>query len=102
MANRTTPSSSYVYMSWTQRISVSGVCIVLLSVAARSQQSPEGSHPFDLNHVSLDLTIDYPDLSYKGVVINTVVPADGVDSILLHFGKNLALDSCEVDGREAV
>src|SRR5262249_40414210 len=102
MANRETPFPSYVCMSRTQRISVLAARIVLLSLGARGQQSPAPSHPFDLIHVSLDLTIDYSDLAFKGVVINAVVPVEGVDSITLHFGKNLDLDSCSVDHRQAV
>src|ERR1044071_1581430 len=89
-------------MSSKQMVSAFLAAIVLLSAGAPGQPGPPPSHPFDLIHINLDLTIDYPNLSIKGIVINSVVPVDRVDSIVLHFGKNLELHSCEVDGREAV
>src|SRR5512132_15607 len=73
-ANFETLCQSYLCMRRTQTMSSFVASIVLLSAEARSQPSPAPSHPFDLIHVSLDLTIDYSDLTFKGVVINTVVP----------------------------
>jgi hypothetical protein len=78
-------------MSSTQTTTAFVASIVLLSAGASSQPRPAPSHPFDLIHISLDLTIDYADLTFKGIVVNSVVPVDGVDSIILHFGKNLEL-----------
>ena len=78
------------------------VATTVLAALAQGQQSPARSHPFDLIHISLDLTIRYPDLTLEGVVTNTLVPSEDLDSIALHCGKNLDVHSCNVDGREAI
>jgi aminopeptidase N len=76
------------------------VCLPFVA-SLRGQQGQPPSHPFDLIHVSLDLTIDYATRTFAGTVTNTLVPSVDVDAIALHCGRNLTVLSCQVDGRPA-
>jgi aminopeptidase N len=76
--------------------------VALQALGTLRQQDPAPSHPFDLINLSLDLTVHYSDRTYEGVVTNTVIPSEHVDSIVLHCGKNLDVRDCDVDGRKAV
>ena len=86
-------------MSPTQTISLFVASIALLSTRAPGQLRSAPSHSFDLIHISLELTIDYPDLTFEGVVTNTVIPAEALQSITLHVGKNLDVRSCDSTSR---
>src|SRR5438045_9187134 len=86
----------------TSRLGVLIVCVAFLASGVRSQQGRPPSHSFDLIHVSLDLTVNYANRTFQGTVINTVLPSENVDVIALHCGRNLAVQSCQVDGRTAI
>jgi aminopeptidase N len=57
---------------------------------------------YDLRHVAVDLVIDGERRSFRGSVVNTLATLrDGVATIRLDCGANLAVTTCEVDGRQA-
>lgn len=57
---------------------------------------------YDLKHVLLELTIDYPHRKFNGNVQNTIVPfRNGMKSIILNCGANLRIESCAVNGKDA-
>ena len=67
---------------------------------ARLQYAPD--RDFDLQHISLDLTLDYAERSFRGVVVNTMAPLrDGVMTVRLDCGGNLDVSACEIAGRRA-
>ena len=84
------------------RIRVLAASMTALAALSQGQQTPAGSHPFDLIHISLDLSIDYSNRTFEGVVTNTLIPFEPLHSITLHCGRNLDVRSCDVDGHEAV
>jgi aminopeptidase N len=75
--------------------------LAFLAVVLRCQDGPDASHPFDLIHVGVDLTVNYAGRTFEGVATNTVLLSKPADSITLHCGKNLDVRSCEVDDRKA-
>lgn len=53
----------------------------------------------DLQHVAINLDIDYPNRSIKGFVVNTMAPLrNGLKEIVLHAGKDILIDSVTVNG----
>lgn len=68
--------------------------------SAERQSAP--GRDFDLIHVALDLTIDYPKLSFQGVVVNTLVPLrDHLTHVKLYCGANLNVESTAISGIKA-
>lgn len=67
---------------------------------ARTQRVPP--HDYDLQHVALDLDVDFRGLTFRGKVVNELAPTiDDLTSIALHCGRGLDVQSCTVAGREA-
>ena len=54
---------------------------------------------YDLVHLAVTLDIDYPHRTFTGVVVNRVAALhDGVQILLFHCDKSLAVQSCTVSG----
>jgi len=67
---------------------------------AHVQHAP--ARDYDLQHVSFDLDIDYPNRSFRGVVVNTIAPLrDGLTVLHFDCGANLTVTACEIAGRPA-
>ena len=67
---------------------------------AKVQYAPD--RDYDLQHVALDLDVDYAKRAFRGVVVNTLAPLrDGLTTIRLHCGANLNVDACELSGQGA-
>ena len=88
----------------------------LVLSAARGQQAPSDSpftlpqakvqyapdRDYDLQHISVDLTVDYAKRSFQGVVVNTLAPLrEGLTTVRFDCGENLTVTACEVAGRQA-
>ena len=57
---------------------------------------------YDLVHLALDFTVDYPHRAFEGVVVNRIAALhDGVRTLTFHCGKNLTVQSCTVGGTAA-
>ncbi len=57
---------------------------------------------YDLVHLALNFTVDYPHRTFSGVVVNRVAALhDGVNILTFHCGKNLVVQSCTVAGAKA-
>jgi aminopeptidase N len=67
---------------------------------ARLQYAPD--RDYDLQHISLDLTVEYATRSFRGVVVNTLAPLrEGLTAIRLDCGENLTVTSCAIAGQQA-
>ncbi len=67
---------------------------------AKVQYAPD--RDYDLQHLELDLIVDYPKLTFRATVINTLAPLrDGMTTIKFHCGSNLEIEACEIDGQKA-
>lgn len=88
----------------------SALLAVLLAVSAAFAQSPfeppqakvqyAPDRQFDLQHLKVVLSIDYPNRSISGYSENTVAPfADGLPSLDLHCGPALQVSACSIDGK---
>jgi len=57
---------------------------------------------YDLVHLAVDLTIDYPHRAFTGVAVNRVSALhDGVKVLMFHCGKNLGVQSITIGGAKA-
>jgi len=57
---------------------------------------------YDLQHLALDLNVDYAKLAFRATVINTLAPIrEGLETIVFHSGSQLNIEACEVDGQKA-
>ena len=66
------------------------------------QQQYAPDRDYDLQHVAVDIVIDYERRSFRGTVVNTIAPLrDGVATIRFDCGENLSTTVCEVAGRQA-
>jgi len=55
----------------------------------------------DLQNVTVDLDVDYPNRSFTGHVVNTLAPLrSGLTSIILNAGKNLTISHVTFNGKE--
>lgn len=67
---------------------------------AKVQYAPD--RDYDLQHVALELDVDYAKRTFRGVVVNTLAPLrDGLRTIRLHCGANLNVEACELSGQGA-
>jgi len=67
---------------------------------AQLRHTPQ--HDYDLVHVALTLVIDEPRKTFRGTVVNTIVPArGGLPTIIFHCAAAITVDSVQVDGRSA-
>jgi aminopeptidase N len=68
---------------------------------AKVQYAPD--RDYDLQHVALDLDVDYARLAFRGVVVNTLAPLrDGLTAVTFHCGANLNVEACQVAGQDAL
>jgi aminopeptidase N len=68
--------------------------------ASRVQYAPD--RDYDLIHVAVDLTLDYQQREFHGVVTHTLAPLrDELKTIKLDCGQNLKIESCEIDGKKS-
>ena len=58
---------------------------------------------YDLQHVAVTLTVNYPARSISGEVVNTIAPlrVDGLSEIKFDCGEHLTVDSVSIDGKSA-
>jgi hypothetical protein len=75
------------------------LCLVLPR-ARGEQESPQvrlhyaPDRDYDLQHVSVDLIIDYEKHSFRGSVVNTLAPLrDGLTTIWFDCGENLTVSA---------
>jgi aminopeptidase N len=55
---------------------------------------------YDLQHVKIDLDVDYPSRKFTGTVVNTVAPLrSGLTELMFHAGKGLVITSVTMDGQ---
>ena len=67
---------------------------------AKVQYAPD--RQFDLQHLKVVLTVDYPNRTISGYSENTVAPFyDGQPTLDLHCGEALQISACTVDGKPA-
>ncbi|MDQ2986881.1 MAG: M1 family metallopeptidase [Armatimonadota bacterium] len=67
---------------------------------AKIQFAPD--RQFDLQHVKVSLSVDYPNRSISGYSENTIAPfSDGLATLDFHCGEALRVATCSVDGRPA-
>jgi aminopeptidase N len=67
---------------------------------ARSQYAPDRG--YDLLHVALNLQIDFPRRTFRGIVTCRLVPLPGSpQAITLHCGDDLKVEECHVNGQRA-
>lgn len=67
---------------------------------ATMQYSPD--RDYDLKHVAVSLTIDYPKHQFMGTSVNTLSPLRGeLNVVRLHCGPNLTVAECGVNGQTA-
>jgi aminopeptidase N len=67
---------------------------------AKVQYAP--NRDYDLQHVALDLDVDYAKRAFRAVVVNTLAPLrDGLTTIRLDCGANLNVEACELSGQSA-
>jgi aminopeptidase N len=53
----------------------------------------------DLQHVSVDIDVDYPNREFTGKSVNTLSPLrNGIKQVILHAGAGLTITSVKVDG----
>ncbi|MBC8066061.1 MAG: hypothetical protein H7Y17_14610, partial [Chlorobia bacterium] len=85
---------------------------LILAVSAQAQRSPFSppqaklqyapDRTCDLQHLAVDIDIDYPNRSFSGKSVNTLSPLRaGIQEILLHAGTSLSLTSVKVNGATA-
>lgn len=56
----------------------------------------------DLQHVAVDIDVDYPNRSFKGKTTNTLVALrNGIKEVTLHAGEKLEISLVKVNGTEA-
>lgn len=106
-------------MSLTLVLRAALALLFLSPAAVRAQQAPpRPANPFqppnakiinapdrdyDLQHVAVTLTIDYPNKAFAGEVVNTIAPlrADGLKVVTFDCGENLEVLGCKVGGQTA-
>jgi aminopeptidase N len=73
--------------------------IPLAAPQAKLQYAPD--RDYDLQHLALDLNVDYAKLTFQATVINTLAPLrDGLTTIAFQCGSNLNIEACEIDGQK--
>src|ERR1051326_4194506 len=91
-------------------------CLLVLTIPCglKAQTSPNPFMPpqshamyapdrnYDLQHIALDIVLDYPHLALKATVVNTLTPLrPNLTTLQFHCGKNLDVTACEVGGVKA-
>jgi aminopeptidase N len=56
---------------------------------------------YDLQHIAVDVTVDYPNRAFAGTSTNTIVPLRDEQAVHLNAGKGLQIRRVDVDGRQA-
>lgn len=78
-------------------------------MGAKNPFSPPEAHyqfapdrMYDLLHVALDLTVDYPNRAAKGVTTNTLAALrDDTTELKFHAGEGVKIDGVTLDGKDA-
>src|SRR4051812_32051475 len=67
---------------------------------AKIQRAPE--RMYDLEHLRLDLNVDYPDRLLTATATNTIVALNnGTRELRFHAGSHTKIDSVQLDGHDA-
>jgi len=79
------------------------------SMGVQNPFSPPGAtihyapdRQYDLQHLALEMNVDYPNKSVKGRVVNSIAALrDGIHDLKFHSGRDVKIDSVSVNGQEA-
>ena len=65
---------------------------------AKIQYAPD--RDYDLQHVLLDLRVDWENRAFQGLVTHTLAPLrEGLATVRLHCSGDLRIDACETGGK---
>src|SRR5580704_13698584 len=75
------------------------------SMGVQNPFSPPGAtihyapdRQYDLQHLALELNVDYPNKSVKGRVVNSIAALrDGIHDLKFHSGRDVKIDSVSVN-----